>query len=109
MQEEKELELEQVEEINDLKKQESNNEEKPKAEEEGKTNVFDIFAWIGLFASIIALLASFVGFGLFAFWIGIILSCIGKKSVKHRKKADYGLLFSIFSLVMTISLFIFTA
>ncbi len=75
--------------------------------DENKKNVFDIFAWIGFFTGIAVLITSCVGFGLFVFWIGIVFSCIGKKSIKNKKKADYGLLFSIFALVVTIALFLF--
>ena len=76
--------------------------------DENKRNVYDIFAWIGFVSGLVVLLISFFGFGIFVFWIGIVLSCIGKKSIKNRKMADYGLLFSIFSLVVTLALFLFT-
>ena len=76
--------------------------------DENKRNVFDIFAWIGFVSGLVVLLISFFGFGIFVFWIGIVLSCIGKKSIRDKKMADYGLLFSIFSLVVTLALFLFT-
>ncbi len=88
---------------------EEKNDENPNsnADLESKNNAFDIIAWVSFFVGLATLIISFVGYGLFFFWIGIIISCVGKKSIKNRKKADYGLLFSIFALVMTISLFIF--
>ena len=76
--------------------------------DENKRNVYDIFAWVGFFSGLAVLLISFFGFGIFVFWIGIVLSCIGKKSIRDKKMADYGLLFSIFSLVVTLALFLFT-
>ena len=76
--------------------------------DENKRNVYDIFAWIGFVSGLVVLLISFFGFGIFVFWIGIVLSCIGKKSIRDKKMADYGLLFSIFSLVVTLALFLFT-
>ncbi len=102
---EQEVEMNSIEENKEVVENKDNN---VSPEDENKNNVFDIFAWIGFFGGLVCLLISLFGFGLFVFWIGIILSCVGKKSIKNRKKADYGLLFSIFSLVVTIALFLFT-
>lgn len=102
---EQEVEMNSIEENKEVVENKDNN---VSPEDESKNNVFDIFAWIGFFGGLVCLLISLFGFGLFVFWIGIILSCVGKKSIKNRKKADYGLLFSIFSLVVTIALFLFT-
>ncbi|MBQ6783541.1 MAG: hypothetical protein IJP63_06020 [Acholeplasmatales bacterium] len=88
--------------------EDENNNDSTNLPDENQKNVFDIFAWIGFFSGLAVLLISFFGFGVFVFWIGIVLSCIGKKSIKNRKMADYGLLFSIFSLVITLALFLFT-
>ena len=103
---EQEVEINSIEENKEVVETQDSKEMKP--EDENKNNVFDIFAWIGFFGGLACLLISLFGFGLFVFWIGIVLSCIGKKSIKNRKKADYGFLFSIFSLVVTIALFLFT-
>ena len=72
-----------------------------------KKTKFDVFGWIGFISGLAVLLISFFGFGFFVFWIGIVFSCIGKKSLKNKKLADYGLLFSIFAFVVAIALFIF--
>ena len=89
--------------IEDQNKNDSANEP-----DENQKNAYDVLAWVGFFSGLAVLLISFFGFGIFVFWIGIVLSCIGKKSIKNRKMADYGLLFSIFSLVVTLALFLFT-
>ena len=70
-------------------------------------NKYDTFAIVGFVTGLVVLGISLVGFGIFVFWIGIIFSCIGNKSIKHKKYASLGLLFSIFALVVAIMYFIF--
>jgi len=105
--EEKELEIEVKKEVSDSDNK-NENENNPNTVEENKNNAFDIIAWVSFFVGLATLITACFGFGLFVFWIGIIISIIGKKSIKQRKKADYGLLFSIFSFVVTLALFLFT-
>ena len=83
------------------------NEEAYDENGEIKKTKYDVFGWIGFISGIVTLVLAVFGFGIFVFWIGIVFSCIGKKSIKNKKLADYGLLFSIFSLVIALLLFLF--
>lgn len=107
------LNQESTEEIIEASSDELNEDNDSEAKEEFDENgeikktKYDAFGLVGFISGIAALVISVFGFGIFVFWIGIVFSCIGRKSIKNRKFADYGLLFSIFSLVIAILLFIF--
>lgn len=67
---------------------------------------FDIFAILGFWIGIVTLsLSLFFGVGLFFADKGIVFSALGKKSIKHNKKANAGLVTSIISIVVNYILF----
>ena len=107
--ENQEADEEIIEASSDELNEDNDSESKEEFDENGEIikTKFDVFGLIGFISGIAALIISVFGFGIFVFWIGIVFSCIGRKSIRNKKFADYGLLFSIFSFVIAILLFIF--
>ena len=72
-----------------------------------KINAFDIVSLVSFGTGVLALILSIFGFGIFCFLVPIVTSIIGKKSLRFKKFANYGMLLGIFAVVIMLALFIF--
>lgn len=72
-------------------------------EEKHVPKCFDVFATLGFWIGIVSLiLGLFFGYGLFFVEHGIVFSALGKRSIKNKRKANFGLIISIISLIFNI-------